>query len=110
MLMLMLLSMLIGVGLTLARPLPLVILGIAVVTFGFFGGHSVASSWVGLRAGAAKAQASALYLFCYYMGLSVAGTIGGVFWQHWTWRGVAGFVAALVASGLAIAVLAVGEG
>jgi MFS transporter, YNFM family, putative membrane transport protein len=110
MLILMLLSMLIGVALTLARPLPLVILGIAVVTFGFFGGHSVASSWVGLRASAAKAQASALYLFFYYIGLSVAGTIGGVFWQRWEWRGVAGFVAALVVLGLGIAVLAVGEG
>jgi len=109
MLILMLLSILIGIGLTLAGPLPLVVLGIAVVTFGFFGGHSVASSWVGLRASTAKAQASALYLFFYYIGLSVAGTMGGVFWQHWSWAGVAAFVAGLAITGLGIAVLAVGQ-
>jgi hypothetical protein len=58
--------MLAGIALTALRPLPLVIAGVAVVTFGFFGGHSVASSWVGLRATHAKAQAAALYLFFYY--------------------------------------------
>jgi len=39
-----------------------------VVTFGFFGGHSIVSSWVGRRAGNAKAQASSMYLFAYYLG------------------------------------------
>ena len=58
----------IGVVLTLPDNLWLVILGVGVVTVGFFGGHSIASSWVGLRAETAKAQASALYLFFYYAG------------------------------------------
>jgi hypothetical protein len=40
--------------------------GIVVVTFGFFGGHSIVSTWVGRRAGAAKANATALHLFAYY--------------------------------------------
>lgn len=71
--------MLAGVALTLARPLPLIILGIVAITFGFFGGHSIVSSWVGRRAGAAKAQASSVYLFCYYMGSSIAGASGGLF-------------------------------
>ncbi len=34
----------------------------AVLTFGFFGAHSIASGWVGQRALTARAQASALYL------------------------------------------------
>ncbi len=95
--------MLAGIALTSARPLALIILGVAVVTFGFFGGHSVASSWVGLRARHAKAQAAALYLFFYYIGSSIAGSAGGVFWDRWAWRGVVGFVATLAAASLAIA-------
>jgi len=95
--------MLLGIGLTTLRPLLLVVVGIAVVTFGFFGGHSVASSWVGLRAHHAKAQAAALYLFFYYLGSSVAGSAGGVFWDMGGWKGVVGFVAALLVVALSIA-------
>jgi YNFM family putative membrane transporter len=95
--------MLLGIGLTMLRPLLLVVFGIAVVTFGFFGGHSVASSWVGLRAHHAKAQAAALYLFFYYLGSSVAGSAGGVFWDLGGWKGVVGFVAALLIVALSIA-------
>ena len=69
--------MLAGVALTLFQPLALILCGIVAVTFGFFGAHSIASSWVGSRAIHAKAQASALYLFCYYVGSSAMGTLGG---------------------------------
>ena len=96
--------MLAGVALTALAPLVMVIVGIAVVTFGFFGGHTVASSWIGLRARHAKAQASGLYFFFYYMGSSVAGAVGGIFWDKAGWPGVAGFVAILVAIALTIAV------
>lgn len=95
--------MLLGVGLTMTRPLVLVVLGIVAVTFGFFGGHSIASSWVGRRAGHAKAQASSMYLFSYYMGSSLAGASGGLFYASYGWNGVALFVAALVLAGLLIA-------
>jgi YNFM family putative membrane transporter len=98
--------MFLGVGMTTLRPLICVVVGIAVVTFGFFGAHSVASAWVGLRAQGAKAQASALYLFFYYMGSSVAGAVGGLFWEHWRWPGVASFVAALLLAALAIVTVA----
>ena len=77
--------------------------GIALVTFGFFGGHSVASSWVGSRAGAMRAEASALYLFAYYLGSSVAGVLGGVFYTRWDWLGVCGFVGVLTVAGGVIA-------
>jgi YNFM family putative membrane transporter len=97
------LLMLAGIALTTLRPLSLVIAGVAVVTFGFFGGHSVASSWVGLRATHAKAQAAALYLFFYYLGSSVVGSTGGLFWDRWRWPGVAAFVAALSATSFVVA-------
>lgn len=85
-------------GLLLTAPdhLAPIIVGIAVFTFGFFGGHSVASSWIGLRAGPDKALASALYLSSYYLGSSVLGTASGWLWSAWGWPGViAGLLAAL---------------
>ncbi|WP_426689734.1 MFS transporter [Rhodanobacter ginsengiterrae] len=95
--------MLLGVALTMAQPLWLVMSGIVAITFGFFGGHSIVSSWVGRRAGAAKAQAASVYLFCYYMGSSIAGASGGLFYAAHGWNGVALFVGALVLAGLLIA-------
>ncbi|HXD17034.1 MAG TPA: MFS transporter [Vicinamibacterales bacterium] len=89
-------TMALGVAATLLRPLAMVVAGIAFVTIGFFASHSVASSWVGLRAREGKAQASALYLFFYYMGASTAGTIGGFFWTAYAWNGVAAFLAILL--------------
>ena len=92
-----------GLSLTLTASLWAIVLGIAIITFGFFGGHSIVSSWVGRRAGASKAQASALYLFCYYMGAGIAGAVGGLFYADFGWHGVAGFVAVLFGIGLLFA-------
>jgi YNFM family putative membrane transporter len=93
----------IGVLLTLPENLWLMILGVGVVTIGFFSGHSIASSWVGLRAETGKAQASALYLFFYYVGSSLAGSIGGWVFTLGAWPGEAAFVGALSALALLIA-------
>jgi YNFM family putative membrane transporter len=95
--------MLAGLALTMLQPLWLIMAGIVAITFGFFGGHSIVSSWVGRRAGAAKAQAASVYLFCYYMGSSIAGASGGLFYASHGWTGVALFVGVLVLAGLAIA-------
>lgn len=95
--------MLVGVALTALTPLWLIVLGIVAITFGFFGGHSIASSWVGRRAGASKAQASSMYLFSYYMGSSLAGAGGGLFYAAHGWHGVVAFVGALVLAGLLVA-------
>ena len=95
--------MLAGITLTLFSPLPLIIIGMLVFTFGFFGAHSVASSWIGRRALKAKGQASSLYLFSYYAGSSIAGTAGGVFWHYGGWNGIGGFIVALLIVALLVA-------
>jgi YNFM family putative membrane transporter len=77
--------------------------GVGLVTAGFFGGHSIASSWVGLRAEKAQAQASALYLFFYYLGSSVAGWVGGWALARAGWLGVVAFVGALALAALLVA-------
>ncbi|SDB66375.1 MFS transporter, YNFM family, putative membrane transport protein [Pseudomonas sp. NFACC23-1] len=96
--------MLAGLMLTMATPLWLVVLGMLVFTFGFFGAHSVASSWIGRRALQAKGQASSLYLFSYYAGSSVAGTAGGVAWHLGGWNGVGLFIGTLLVVALLVAV------
>lgn len=92
-----------GLALTMFTPLPLVIIGMLVFTFGFFGAHSVASSWIGRRATKAKGQASSLYLFSYYAGGSIAGTAGGVFWHLAGWNGIGLFIGGLLAVALMVA-------
>lgn len=94
---------LLGVVLLMLPWLTTMALGIALATFGFFGGHSVASSWVGVRAGAMRAEASALYLLFYYLGSSVLGALGGVFYTHWGWVGVCGFSLLLSLAGACVA-------
>ncbi|EHM02974.1 transporter, major facilitator family protein [Acetobacteraceae bacterium AT-5844] len=96
----MLTVMLGGLGLMAVDSVPFIIAGIAVVTFCFFGAHSLASSWVGRRARMAKAQASSLYLFCYYMGSSIIGAAGGLAWSWAGWHGVTLLVGATLLLGL----------
>lgn len=95
--------MLTGILLTLFSSFWIILLGMTVLTTGFFGAHSVASSWVGHRAKRARGQASSLYLFSYYSGSSVAGTIGGIFWLQYGWNGVALFISGMLLIGLLIA-------
>jgi MFS transporter, YNFM family, putative membrane transport protein len=90
-----------GVLLTLPASLPLIVAGLIVMTAGFFAAHSVASGWVGGRATVAPAQASALYLCLYYIGSSVAGSAGGVFYGSGGWPATVAFVVALLAVALA---------
>ncbi|WP_061809090.1 MFS transporter [Rossellomorea vietnamensis] len=90
-----LIIMLAGVLTTLHPNLWVKIIGIAVFTYGFFAGHSIASSWVGRLALHDKAQASALYLSAYYVGSSVGGTVSGSFYHQWNWPGVVWMIVTL---------------
>jgi YNFM family putative membrane transporter len=88
-----------GIAVTLAAPLPLVILGTAVVTVGFFAAHGVASGWaaaLGQRGHGDAAQASALYLLAYYLGSSIFGEFGTSLWSSGRWPSVVALAAALM--------------
>lgn len=88
--------MLAGLLLTAFNSLWVILPGMMLFTAGFFAAHSVASGWIGPRARRAKGQASSLYLFSYYVGSSVAGTLGGVFWHNYGWMGVTAFISVLL--------------
>ena len=92
-----------GVVLTLAAPLVAVIAGIAVLTFGFFVAHAVASGWVGQLALQSKGHASSLYLLAYYLGSSVLGSAGGWFWEHGRWPALVAFSLVLLVGAFALA-------
>jgi MFS transporter, YNFM family, putative membrane transport protein len=98
-----LILMLVGTALTCTGSLWVIVAGIAVLTVGFFGTHSVASAWVGARAQSGRAQASSLYLFAYYLGSSVIGSIGGVVWNLGEWPSVVAMICTLVVVAIAIA-------
>ncbi len=95
--------MLAGLGITMLTPVALIMFGMLMFAFGFFGAHSVASSWIGRRATHAKGQAASLYLFSYYVGSSVAGTLGGVAWHYGGWNGVGVFIGVLLSLALVVA-------
>jgi YNFM family putative membrane transporter len=97
--------MLTGAFITLNTSLVLKIIGIVIFTFGFFGSHSVASSWVGRRAIHDKAQASSLYLFFFYFGSSICGTAGGKFWTAFGWGGVISMIAGFLIVTLILSIL-----
>lgn len=84
----MVLTMAVGVFLTLLPSTPAIIAGLAIATIGYFAAHGIASAWVARRALVGRAQASAIYLFAYYLGSSILGTLGGYAWIAWGWNGV----------------------
>jgi YNFM family putative membrane transporter len=97
-----------GVAITLASPLPMVIVGLAVMTAGFFAVHGVASGWVAVRAhrgGGGTAQAASLYLFAFYLGSSVFGGLAGTAWTRAGWPGVVVEAAALLVVTLLLTLL-----
>jgi YNFM family putative membrane transporter len=89
--------MIIGMLMTLASPLIMIMAGIGLVTLGFFIAHAIASTWVGRLATHAKGHASSLYLLSYYLGSSIVGAVGGWFWEHDGWFAVVVFTLILLA-------------
>lgn len=80
--------------------IPLVPVGLAVFTAGFFAAHATASGWVGARAPErARGQAAGLYLCGFYVGSSVLGTAGSAAFGAGGW----GALTAVVLGWLGIA-------
>ncbi|WP_098247478.1 MFS transporter [Streptomyces formicae] len=79
-----------GLLLSLSPSLVMVLLGLVLITAGFFAGHAVASSSVSRTATTGRAQASALYQSAYYLGSSAGGTLGAVAFHAGGWGGTVG--------------------
>ncbi|MFK0170350.1 MFS transporter [Streptomyces sp. NPDC090306] len=94
-----------GLLVSLADSLVLVLLGLVLITAGFFAGHAVASSSVSKTATHGRAQASALYQSAYYIGSSAGSTLGAVAFHAGGWSGTVGMGLLAVAGVVAITVL-----
>ncbi|MFJ4919804.1 MFS transporter [Streptomyces sp. NPDC088725] len=75
-----------GLLLSLSDTLALVLLGLVLITAGFFAGHAVASSSVSRTARTGRAQASALYQSAYYAGSSAGGALGAIAFHAGGWE------------------------
>lgn len=98
-----------GLLLTIPHALAVIVVGVGVFTGGFFAAHTVASGWVGAVAHRDRAEASALYLFSYYLGGSVAGALGGLVYGVGGWPATVWFVGALLAAGAVLVAMLVRE-
>ncbi|MEV0628904.1 MFS transporter [Nonomuraea wenchangensis] len=93
-----------GSALTLHPALPMIALGFAVLTAGFFAAHAIANAWVTAQASPrTRGRAAGLYTLCYYLGSGAGGTVGSVVYggAGWPW------LIALTTAWLLLAALAV---
>ncbi|MEU9790428.1 MFS transporter [Streptomyces sparsogenes] len=93
-----------GLLLSLGDSIASVLVGLVLITAGFFAGHAVASSSVSRAATTGRAQASALYQTTYYVGSSVGGTLGALAFHAAGWTGTVllGLVAVAGAAGITL--------
>ncbi|HMI76948.1 MAG TPA: MFS transporter [Buchnera sp. (in: enterobacteria)] len=96
--------MIIGLLITQFNNLIFIFIGLMLFAAGFFSAHSIASCWIGNCAIGSKAQTSSLYLFFYYLGSSIFGTCGGIFWFFGGWIGISIFITTMLLLGVILAV------
>lgn len=99
---------LVGIAIMAARPLVLVVCGMAVLAMGFFVMHSLASAWVASRSTATvgvPAQAASMYMLFYYAGSSINGNLAPLAWEAQGWWGVTVLIGVMMAAAFVIALL-----
>ncbi|MEU4509709.1 MFS transporter [Nonomuraea wenchangensis] len=93
-----------GSALTLHPALPVIVLGFAVLTAGFFAAHAIANAWVTAQASPrTRGRAAGLYTLCYYLGSGAGGTVGSVVYGRAGWPWLIGLTTAwLLLAALAV--------
>jgi predicted MFS family arabinose efflux permease len=90
-----------GLLLTLARPLAMIVAGLAVFSSGIFIFQAVGTVQTGVVAGRARSSAAGLYVTLYYIGGSLGAIVTGWAWQAGGWPSCVYLLIAV--SGLALA-------
>jgi MFS transporter, YNFM family, putative membrane transport protein len=75
-----------GLMLTLTRPLPIIITGLALFSSGVFIFQAVGTVQTGIVAGRARSSAAGLYVTFYYIGGSLGAIVTGWAWAVGAWR------------------------
>ena len=95
-----------GVLLTLAPSLPVIIVGLTLVSSGVFISQTASQSHLRVAAPPeARVTAAGLYLTCYYIGGTAAGVVPGAFWALGKWPACVAFIVAMQAVALTVALL-----
>jgi MFS family permease len=95
-----------GVLLTLAPSLPVVIVGLTLLSTGVFISQTASQSHLRVAAPPeARVTAAGLYLTCYYIGGTAAGVVPGAFWALGKWPACVAFIVAMQAVALTTALL-----
>jgi len=95
-----LLSALTGVTVSLVASLPVVVLGLALVTLGNFTAVTAAQLGVASATDRDRGLASAMYFSVYYIAGALGAYVPGLAWQSWQWIGVWALVTGAYAVGL----------
>jgi YNFM family putative membrane transporter len=95
-----------GVLLTLAHSLPIVILGLAMLSSGVFIAQTASQSHLRVAAPpGARVTAAGIYITCYYLGGTAAGVVPGAFWAFGKWPACVGFIVVMQLVALTIALV-----
>ena len=93
-----------GVLLTLASSLPIVILGLAMLSSGVFVAQTASQSHLRVAAPAgARVTAAGIYITFYYLGGTAAGVVPGAFWALGKWPACVAFIVVMQLIALTIA-------
>jgi YNFM family putative membrane transporter len=85
-----------GIALTLASPLPLIILGLAICAGCGLFCQSVSTGYVTVTAKAGRSSAVGLYVTSFYVGGSFGAALGGVAWSYGAWPACVALVAGML--------------
>lgn len=95
----------VGLSLTLMRPLPLIIAGLALFSSGIFIFQAVGTVQTGVVAGRARSSAAGLYVTLYYIGGSLGAIVTGWAWTTGAWRACVWLLMGMSALALALGFL-----
>ncbi len=95
-----------GVLLTLAHSLPIVIVGLAMLSSGVFIAQTASQSHLRVAAPpGARVTAAGIYITCYYLGGTAAGVVPGAFWAVGKWPACVAFIVFMQIIALSIALV-----
>ncbi len=95
-----------GVLLTLAHSLPLVVLGLTMLSSGVFIAQTASQSHLRVAAPSdARVTAAGIYITCYYLGGTAAGVLPGAFWAFGKWPACVAFIVLMQLVALTIALI-----
>ena len=95
-----------GVLLTLEHSLPIVVVGLTLLSSGVFIAQTSSSSHLRVASPpGARVTSAGLYITCYYLGGAAAGVLPGAFWAMGGWPACVAFIVAMQIVALVIALI-----